>query len=106
MMAMSYTPQLYAPGNMSMITGGELRARGSSRNLQDALSTLRPSFLRYRGIRPTVVIDGVSRGSVETLNDITLEAVERIQLLSGPEATIRYGTLHSGAVLLVTTRRR
>jgi hypothetical protein len=103
-MSQSLSPSRYSPGS-PMILGYELRDHGQSRNLYDAVRAIRPSFVYYLGTRPTVIVDGIGRGTIETLNDISVDAVEAVRLLSAPEATMRFGPTHNGAVLLVITRR-
>lgn len=100
------TPAMRSSDALRLLTGTELRARASTRSLYDAVSMLRPTFVRFRGARPGVIVDGVGYGSIESLNHISVESVDTIRLLSGPEATLRYGPRHTGAILVVTTRRR
>lgn len=84
----------------------ELRNTAGTLGLYDAVALLRPTFVYFRGARPSIVVDGVGYGSLESLDHIPVESVETIRLLSGPDATLRYGPRHSGALLVVTTRRR
>ena len=59
--------------------------------LYDALLELRPIWLRGRG----------QSGPVGTLYGIAANQVVRVEFMSGLDATTRYGTGHSGGVLLV-----
>jgi hypothetical protein len=56
-----------------------------------------------QGIR--LYVDGMSRGYVTELTSLRTSSVERMQYLSGPEATSRYGTDHGDGAILVTLRR-
>ena len=70
--------------------------------LYDALLELRPIWLRGRGQSgPVVYIYGLRRGPVGTLYGIAANQVVRVEFMSGLDATTRYGTGHSGGVLLV-----
>jgi hypothetical protein len=95
------------------LEGQELTARdlgrvGGARTLFVGIAHLRPHFLRPRRSSgreaPTVVLNGVRAASVEVLRDIPIEAVEVVWFLEAATATMRYGSLHSGTVLEVTTR--
>lgn len=77
-----------------------------SRTLYDVVLMLRPSFLHARGSDVSVAVDGMLIGSTAVLRQITAQTVQQVELLYGPEATMRFGARHAGAVLLVTTRRR
>jgi hypothetical protein len=76
------------------------------RSIYDVVRSLRPTFLHSRGSDVTVAVDGMLMGSASVLRDITADCVQQVELLNGPEATMRFGARHTGAVLLVTTRRR
>jgi hypothetical protein len=93
--------------------GQELTARdfervNGARTLLDGVAHLRPHFLRLRRSSnadvPTLVLNGVRAPSLDVLREIPIERVERVRYLEAAAATMRYGSLHSGAVLEVTTR--
>ena len=74
----------------------------------DLVQRLRPAFLRARGksanTQPqyaTVYVDGIPRGKIEALRQITGSSVRTIRYLSGPQATIRFGIDHEGGAILV-----
>ncbi|MGV3707806.1 MAG: TonB-dependent receptor plug domain-containing protein [Gemmatimonas sp.] len=80
-------------------TGSRLRIRGQSTALLNA--------------DPLVIVDGVrlfgtkapARASAPSrLDDINVEEIEDLEILSGPAATARFGPYASNGVILVTTR--
>jgi hypothetical protein len=87
-----------------ILTGEGFAGLDLNQSLYDALQGLRPNFLSFRGAAPTVYVNGVRVASEATLRELPIRWVERVQLLAGDEATLRYGTNHTGAALLVSTR--
>ncbi|HEY2855587.1 MAG TPA: hypothetical protein VGJ18_22280 [Gemmatimonadaceae bacterium] len=80
----------------------------SARTLEAAITMLRPSFLQtnLRGEAPTVFVNGTMASSPNVLRDLMASEVAEVHYLRGFEATARYGSVHSGAVIEVTLRRR
>lgn len=91
-----------------LIPGAHERAPGTS--VHQFLSRKRPSWLHPRGAtlspagpQVVVVLDGFAMGGVAELRDLPLSMVAKIQRLSGPDATTRFGTgFGAGAILLTT----
>jgi len=87
--------------------------RASVENVLDAVTLLRPQWLRARPARtisdPTpdvgVVVDGRPRGTKDDLASIRTVSVERIEFLSATDATIRWGTGFAGGAIVVYSRR-
>ena len=98
-------------------------ARSGARNAWEALSLLggyvrleqdkdrQPARLTSRGrssinlsSEPQIVLDGVRLVEYGVLQNIGASAIERIQLLTGPQASIRYGTNAGNGVILIVTR--
>jgi hypothetical protein len=86
----------------------------STRDALQLVQRLRPQWLRGRGSTslrspgatlPVVYLDGVRYGEVDSLRQIDSEAVWRVEFLSAPDATNRFGTGHAGGAILVMTRR-
>lgn len=78
---------------------------------------LRPQFLRARGVSSfgnardgrvvpyaKVVVDGVPRGELRTLEQIPAMTVKEIRYISATDAATQYGTDFDGGAILVTTR--
>jgi hypothetical protein len=76
-------------------------------NAYEAVQRLRPAFLRPRSTatRTTeyavVFLDGIRRGSPETLKTIPAAQIDEIRYLSATDATTRYGLNVSAGVLEV-----
>lgn len=80
----------------------------------DVVQTLRPEYLRTRGLRSmsasepqgaVVYVDNVRRGGPESLRTLPRESVLEIRYLNGADATTMYGTNHGDGAILVRTRR-
>ena len=100
------------PGS-DVLTAEEI-ASVPATNIYDVVRRLRPQWLRQRSAptvrdpqptRPVVYVDGVPQGSVGVLRDYRRENVIRMEFLGPSDATNRFGTGHSGGVILVTTGR-
>lgn len=96
-----------------VLVSSEIRAAEAREpDLYSFIQRLRPSWLRARastvsGERPlpNVFVDGVYYGGVGTLRSIDLSEVVRVEYLSAPETTIRFGGGFPGAgAILVDTR--
>jgi hypothetical protein len=79
----------------------------------DLVQGLRPAWLQRRGSATVqnpgagavaVYLDGTRIGGAESLRQIRREALLSIQYLDPSDATTRFGTGHSGGVILVNTR--
>ena len=83
-------------------------------HVMDAVSLLRPQWLRARPMRTPgnpepvvgVVVDGRVQGTLEDLAQIPISEVARIQFFNAADATIRFGTGYTGGAIVVTTRGR
>jgi len=71
------------------------------------IAALRPHWLSSRSPDASVRVyrDGTLAGGTDELRSIDLASVQRIEWLSGMDATTRFGMNHSGGAILVTTRR-
>ena len=76
--------------------------------ITEAIAELRPSFMHpnLRGEPPTLFVDGIEASSFDVLRYMSTADVAEGRWLRGQDATIRYGTVHTGAVLAVTLRSR
>ena len=94
------------------ITREELEAT-SVNDAMEAVVLLRPQWLRARPARTPndpvpvvgVVIDNMARATREDLAQLSIGQVERIVFMSAADATIRFGTGHTGGAIVVTTRK-
>lgn len=96
--------------NTNILVGEELHTQPGI-TLFDQIRRVRPNWLTPRtatSLTPGEVIvyrDGQRMGGVAQLRDITVDVVESVQFLSGPEAASRFGLDHQHGAILVTTRR-
>jgi hypothetical protein len=96
-----------AGGDPNFITYDQIAPLNVS-NAADAIRRLRPNWLRSRaGITegPVVYVDAARRGGTRVLTTVSVEMIEDIRYLSGPDATTRLGTGHRGGAILIRTRR-
>ena len=81
-------------------------------NAFELIQRLRPEMLRPRSgggfsstPTPVVYLDGVRHGEIDSLNSVPRDIVREVQYISGPDATTRFGTGHTGGAILIATRR-
>ena len=104
-----YAPQ---PASRALVSSDDLAQFPGGWNALDALNRLRPEFLNpvpagFAGgpaLAPTVLVNGVHRGSLEMLRTLRLAEVQNIRYYRSIDATTRFGTNHTGAVIDVTLR--
>jgi len=112
-----------SPSPRGRVVDAEEIERSSVRTAWDALQLLgaflrleedndqQPARMTARGrssiilsSEPRVVLDGVRLVEYGVLHGMGAHLVERIEFLTGPEATQRYGTNAGHGVILITTR--
>jgi len=100
-----------AGAGRDVITAAEIVASKVSDAYQ-AVSQLRPEFLRRRTVLPmpsfgqvtiSVYLDEMAFGGVESLRSIPLERVRVIRYISPADADLRWGGTHPAGAILVTT---
>ena len=98
----------------NLLIGTELHGQ-SVGSLYELLLRVRPNWLRTRGVSSisqgagdgvVVYRDGVRQGGVGILREFSVEMVESVRYLSGPEAASRFGLDHQHGAIMVTTRKR
>jgi hypothetical protein len=90
----------------TVLTQRELSRYEGASDLYSAIRTLNPNLLFHRGSVVSVALDGVLVGTTEYLRSLPSSSVREVRLIEGPDATMLFGTRHTGAVLLVSTRTR
>ena len=91
-------------------------AQSSAVTAYDAVRLRRPGFLQTRGpksmyassrssVRPSVYLNGLYHGELETLNTIAAVEVQEIRYIDAKNATLLYGTGHVAGVIMVITKR-
>ncbi len=96
-----------------LITSAELATVPQS-DLYAAIQQLRPSFFQTRGVTspgvgtaPEVIqvyVNGIHKGGLETLHQLSAIDIKDVLRLSATEATQRYGTGHTMGAIVVTLR--
>jgi hypothetical protein len=84
----------------------EMTSVNVGRNAYDVVNFLRPQFFNGRNGVPTLAVNGVLVGPATYLSTMTVNEIEEVKMLNGLDATTLFGARHTGAVLMVTTRRR
>ena len=102
-------------GNAGLITEQEIKAAANQRNVYELIEAIRPGMLRMRqgsiasetgNMQIRIYVDNQRFGeTVESLRDLGTSGVVEIARLSGPDATMRWGTGHDGGAILITIRR-
>lgn len=114
-------------GGRSVIEHDEIRESGAA-NAFELVRSLRKEWLIPRGINSftesargrasleegTTIVPGADHvqvylnnsrlGGTQTLQEIALSLIERIEFIPGSQATFRWGTGHAHGVILLTTR--
>jgi len=98
-------------GNSTLIVRAQLEEL-TGRTAREAIENLNHRWLEVRrGISlrdgpqlARVVIDGVIRRELSELWRWSTDEIEYMRYLSGPDATIKYGSGYSGGVIEVITR--
>jgi len=96
-----------------LITEEEI-ASSNTTNAYEAVQKLRGNFLSDRGkttilgkspSKPTVFVDGIQFGEIQSLRSISTSVVQSIRLYRAYEAEQRYGNGVMGGVIEVTTKK-
>jgi hypothetical protein len=98
----------------NLITQDEIQ-QSSARTAFELVQTLRPEYLRSRGMTsasdnaregglPVVYVDGVQYGSVASLTNIAPGTIREIRYLRAQDATTRFGTGVANGVIEVITK--
>jgi hypothetical protein len=96
-----------------VITEQEIASSGAL-NAYDAVQKLRANFLSDRGkttilgrtsSKPTVFLDGVQFGEIQSLRSISATTVQSIRMYRSYEAQQRYGYGVTGGAIEVTTKK-
>ena len=85
----------------------------SATDAYDLIQKLRPHWLRGRGSKsfrdedaghPVVYVDGNRHGDLDSLPAFSVEDIKEINFFSSSEATFRFGTGHTGGVIMIISR--
>ena len=59
-----------------------------------------------RASEPVVYVSWIRRGELRTLQNVNLDQVLRVEFIDALDATTRFGTGHSGGVIMVDLDRQ
>ena len=97
----------------NVITEEEIQ-KASATNAYDLIRTLRPTWLRARGVTSTrednsgglaFILDGIPVSSRDQLESLPPERIKEARYLSASDATTKYGTGYTSGVVEITTKR-
>lgn len=101
-------------GSFQLLTGDQIRETDAT-NLWDALRRLRPQWLRARATtslvgpsmaaEPVVYVQGIRYGELRDLQRMNVDVVRQVEFIDAADATTRFGTGHSGGVIMVDLDR-
>jgi hypothetical protein len=97
-------------GDRNLLTQADLREHHFT-TAYDAVQALRPIWLQARGatsllgaqVQVVVYLNDTRLGGIETLREVSIEAVVTIRHLDGLAATARWGLDHGEGAILVST---
>lgn len=99
------------PEGRNVLATEEIEASTQSTAL-DLIRDRRPVWLRSRGFQNFELSGGIdvyvdrTRMRFETLAEIPVQELVRLEYLSASDATLRFGTQEGNPAIVVTTRRR
>lgn len=105
----------------NVITAEEIATRPGESNAYDLIRSLRPAWLRTRGVASgqvtgngmggvtdnapiAVYVDGAKMGGPSVLRDIQADRIQELRYLSASDATMQYGTGNTAGAIQVTTK--
>jgi hypothetical protein len=103
-----------ATGNRNVITQAEIE-QTSGRTAFEVVQTLRPEYLRGRGVtssadnpsgggEPSVFVNGTFYGGTESLGNISGTVIREIRFANARDATTKYGTGYPNGVIEIITK--
>jgi hypothetical protein len=99
-------------GNRNIITTAEIEAANAS-TAYDLIVKYHANFLHSRGPNsillkqpkePTVYLDNVEYGTINSLRSIQASTIAEIRFIEGWDAMTKYGSDHVAGVIQITTR--
>jgi|TARA_B100002003_G_scaffold166716_1_gene154849 hypothetical protein len=88
----------------NFISQEEINELTVARTAKDAIEIARPTWLRGRGIDPSVFMNGMLMGDLDQLGNISINSVKEIKFLPSAEATTMYGTNNMGGVIEIKSK--
>jgi hypothetical protein len=88
----------------NFISQEEIKELAIAGTAKDAIEIARPTWLRRRGLDPSIYMNGVLMGGLDQLDNISINSVKEIKFLPSAEATTMYGTNNMGGVIEIKSR--
>ena len=103
-----------ATRNRNIITQAEIE-QANGRTAFEVVQTLRPEYLRGRGVtsssdnpsgggEPSVFLNGTFHGGTESLGNISGTVIREIRFANARDATTKYGTGYPNGVIEIITK--
>ena len=86
------------------ISHEEIQALIGPNNALEIISRTRPFWLRGSGGEASVYMNNIEMGTLESLNNISIDIIKNIKFLTHSEATTMYGTNNTGGVIEIRTK--
>ena len=86
------------------ISQEEINGLAIARTAKDAIEIARPTWLRRRGLDPSIYMNGMLMGGLDQLDNISIGSVKEMRYLPSAEATTMYGTNNMGGVIEIKSR--
>ena len=106
--ALGYSVQKIGGEQLSVVKGSDvassLTGKISGLSIYNSSEISEKPTLRLRGENPLIVVDGVAYGNM-TLNDISAEDIESIDVLKGATASALYGVRGRAGAIMITTKK-
>ena len=106
--ALGYSVQKIGGELLSVVKGSDvassLTGKISGLSIYNSSEISEKPTLRLRGENPLLVVDGVAYGNM-TLNDISAEDIESIDVLKGATASALYGVRGRAGAIMITTKK-
>ena len=106
--ALGYSVQKIGGELLSVVKGSDvassLTGKISGLSIYNSSEISEKPTLRLRGENPLIVVDGVAYGNM-TLNDISAEDIESIDVLKGATASALYGVRGRAGAIMITTKK-
>jgi len=88
----------------NFISQEEIKELAIARTAKDAIEISRPTWLRRKGINPSIYMNGMLMGGLDQLDNISINSVKEMRFLPSAEATTMYGTNNMGGVIEIKSR--
>ena len=89
----------------NFISFEEVQSLSGAFTAKDVVILSRPFWLRgVAGYDPSVYINSIEMGGIESLDNVSIQAIQEMKYLSPSEATTMYGTNNMGGAIEIRSR--